>query len=454
MEVLATNMLRLPKALMSEGELSDMRRALTFIPRFADDGELPVPIELYQETPTHIHLPRAWAEKNFEGFDKAYSRGQVCVYERFPDPYHPAVKNPEAQACFMQGILAATETYNDFRVSAATGSGKTVCALNTIARLGVNALVVVPTENLAAQWRKEAKLHLGLTDDQIGLVQGDVCDYQGKHIVITIINSLSMKDYPQEFYDHFAITVVDECHRIGSAVFSRGVPKMNSFWRIGLSATHKRKDGADIVLEATLGDIVVTSEAEALKTRVIVLPYNAAGRVWGNTHGALVKCLSVDRARNAMITDKVLELYERGRQILIVSDSIEHLQKLIALAVERGIPREIMGQFTGQQYLPEGKKRKITQEELDFIKKNSQIIFATYQMMKEGVDIPRLDAGIDATPRADAIQLVGRIRRVHPNKPMPEWYTIVDVKSGVLKGYYKKRKREYLATNMEVIEYR
>lgn len=118
-----------------------------------------------------------------------------------------------------------------------------------------------------------------------------------------------------------------------------------------------------------------------------------------------------------------------------------------------GIPRELMGQFTGQRYLPSGKTEKVKAEELEYIKKHSRIIFATYQMMKEGVDIPRLDAGIDATPRTDAIQLVGRIRRPFEGKPKPVWYTIVDRASKMLVGYYYKRKREYVNSNMEVEEH-
>ncbi len=45
------------------------------------------------------------------------------------------------------------------------------------------------------------------------------------------------------------------------------------------------------------------------------------------------------------------------------------------------------------------KIKKIKQKDaaLDFVKANSQIIFATYGMMTEGIDIPRLDAG--STPR-------------------------------------------------------
>lgn len=333
-----------------------------------------------------------------------------------------------------------------------TVTHNTACALNTIAELETNALVIVPTEVLANQWIESAVNLLKIDKCDIGRIQGSKIDVEGKKLVIGIVNSLAMKDYPEWVYSHFGAVIVDECHRVGSYVFSNAVPRFNARYKIGLSATPKRKDGADTVIHYYLGPITAKSEAKALFTRVYRIDYRTRGKIWGNNHGSLMKCLSLDRDRNNLIVKCVKKLYSINRNILVVSDSIQHLQNLMSMCEEAGIPRSEMGQFTGQRYKSDGKKVKITKEELDYVKENSRIIFATYSMMKEGVDEPRLDAGIDATPRSDATQLVGRIRRPFPNKPRPVWYTIVDIGSKKLLGYYYKRKREYLSGNMEVIE--
>lgn len=439
--------------MLTAEEAHGFARELTFVPRFADSTEDVSPIELYNyDNPEFYAYPRAWAEDNIEGFEKRYASGLKMEYTQFPDPYHPKVKDPELQAQFMKDVLGACAIYNDFIATAPTGTGKTVVTLNTIARLGTNALVIVPTERLAHQWAQEIQLHLGLRPDQIGKIQGDVCNYKNKHITIAIINSLSMRVYEEELYSYFGMVMVDECHRTGSEVFSQAVPRFNSRWRLGMSATPKRKDGADIVLAAHLGKIRVEAKAKALFCKVFAIPYAAKGRIWGQNHGSIVKCLTLDKTRNAMLVSKIYEAYERNRQILFVSDNILHIQVIIDMLIAKGVPRHIIGQFTGQIYHPGGRKEKVKQTELDRIKAECQIIGATYQMMKEGVDIPRLDWGIDLTPRADAIQLVGRIRRVFAGKPIPEWCTPVDLGSQVLMGYYRKRKKEYHATNMELIE--
>lgn len=452
-----SNRLYLPKERLSERIIKDLKKELTFIPRVMSSDEPQEPILLYKEnadyfavpvsTPEHLIPPEA-----LEGLEVRVSYGHEVSFSKRPDPNHPSVRDPIAQRILMDGMLGACQDYFAFIAQAATGTGKTACALNTIAELGRNALVIVPTNALAEQWITSAKNLIGATDEQIGRIQADKLDYKNKAITIGVINSLAMKEYPKEVYSAFGIVVVDEAHRVASKVFSQALPRFNARYKIGLSATPKRKDGADKVLQYHLGGIHVKSEAEALFAKVYPVQYRTRQRLWGQNHGSRVKCLTLDRDRNNVIVGIVQRLYSEGRNILVVSDSINHLQELIRLSELSGIPSAKIGQFTGQVYLPDGKKRKVTNDELEYIETHSQVIMGTYSMIKEGVDIPRLDAGIDATPRTDAIQVVGRIRRPYPNKRIPVWYTIVDVASEAFRAYFYKRRKEYAQTNMEIVE--
>lgn len=460
-KALISNWVHFPKEQVSDGDKRILRRHLTFLPRdLSGDGDVE-PILLYNETDTYFSVPLSMPyeyipsglHELLENPEYDLSDGATVAFDRRPDPNHPSVRNPDAQREFMANMLEEANNKLGFIACAATGSGKTACALNTIAELGKNALVIVPTEYLAGQWEESIKNLLGASDDDIGRLQGDTIDIIGKKIVITIVNSVAMRDYPEWVYSHFGIVVGDEVHRLGSRVFSRALPRFNARHKIGLSATPKRKDGADKVIQYHLGQVSVVSEATALRGKVFAMGYDTDKPLWGTTHGARVKCLTLDGRRNKLIVNIIRMLYSKDRDILVVSDSIAHLQTLMSMCESRGIPRSDMGQFTGQRYLLSGAKEKVKREELEYIKQNSKIIFATYQMMKEGVDIPRLDAGIDATPRSDATQLIGRIRRPYPNKNKPIWYTIVDKKSKVFTGNYRSRKKEYLATNMEVEEY-
>jgi superfamily II DNA or RNA helicase len=70
------------------------------------------------------------------------------------------------------------------------------------------------------------------------------------------------------------------------------------------------------------------------------------------------------------------------------------------------------------------------------------IVFATYGMVTEGIDMPRLDAGIDLVPRSDFKQLVGRIRRTRTGKREALWVTPVDVSIRKFVSAYHSRLRD------------
>jgi hypothetical protein len=214
-----------------------------------------------------------------------------------------------------------------------------------------------------------------------------------------------------------------------------------------------------------IGPIHVTSTAEALECDVHVLDYDAGPKFefWGTDQGARNRCLALDWRRNAVLVKIIKRFYDTGRQALIVGDGVLHLQKLMEMAAAAGVPNSAMGQFTGDRQTvtfetdpltrrPKRvvKKKKFTKEELDYVKANSQIMFATYGMITEGIDIPRLDAGADVSPRKKATQLIGRIRRPRPGKKKPVWITVRDVRCSMSKGTFFARCQDYAASGAEV----
>lgn len=347
-----------------------------------------------------------------------------------------------------------------------TVTHNTVTALNAAGKLGHKTLVIVHLERLAMQWAEEAHTHLGIPKNRIGIIRGDKCDYKNKDILIGITKSISSREYSPEFYRAFGTVIWDEVHRVGAPSFSKTLGLFNAKYKISLTATPTRKDGCEGVFKTYFGNGQVVAKAKALACQVQVYDYMGSKFLWGNQHGSRVTALTKDTARNRAITDIVKKAYDKNRNILVVSERIEHLQTLIIMAEKVGIPSKVIGQFTGEYYtgktrnktvkgrvvsVPE--KKKISSEYLDWVKSDAQVIFATYTMMKEGIDIPRLDYGIDVTPRTDATQLVGRIRRPYKGKPKPIWVTIRDVCSNVFMAYYNKRLNDYKSSHTEVAKY-
>ena len=119
-------------------------------------------------------------------------------------------------------------------------------------------MIIVHKEFLLRQWLE--RIEQFLPTARVGKIQWSVIDIIDKDIVIGMLQSLSMKDYPEKLFDDFGFTIYDEVHHIGAQVFSRALFRNVSQYSLGLSATMKRKDGLSKVFKMFLGDVVYKKE--------------------------------------------------------------------------------------------------------------------------------------------------------------------------------------------------
>lgn len=446
-------------------DLDHLKKQLVFKPPRYKGKPKPDPVLMYYDDPARerVGVPQAWGFEHFgrwlDVVDETTTGQEVVNPGSLPTPLD------DRQAKFMAELLAGMQTQKRFVAKAPTGSGKTVSSLWAAHQVGRKTLILVHLDRLKAQWIKEIRERLGIPRQAIGEVAGDKCIWHDRDYVVGMLQSVAYQPlrYPVEFYRSFGTVIYDEVHRCGAPVFSQAVWQFPAAVRLGLSATVERRDGADVIFRNHLGELAVTSTQEALPLQVWPIWYESQSKLWGENHGARIKCLSLDRHRNERIAGLVKRMYDSGRQAIIVAEGIVHLQTLMHVCAGLGIPKEVMGQFTAQVHdtrkvragdrMQEVKKmKKQSAGTLERIKENSQLIFATYGMIKEGIDIPRLDAGIDATPRSDATQLIGRIRRPHPGKKEPIlWITMVDVACNRSLRYYQQRLAEYTEAGAEVV---
>lgn len=141
----------------------------------------------------------------------------------------------------------------------ATGSGKTVTALNCLRNQYkengyYKAIIVVPTQALAIQWEKEAKAfnfqHIVSTHTDKDwkntlsrYTTRSLLDQSKSIIIITTYATFNRKDM-QLFINRVKgidtfMYIADEAHNIGSTSSLKHLPH-NILWRIGLSATPER----------------------------------------------------------------------------------------------------------------------------------------------------------------------------------------------------------------------
>jgi superfamily II DNA or RNA helicase len=132
-----------------------------------------------------------------------------------------------------------------------TGAGKTVLALTAVDRLRLRTLIVVPTIELLHQWRSAVIERLGVAASHVGVI-GD-----GKRELrpITIITyaSASMPNAP---LGGFGLLVCDEAHHVPSPSHASFVERCGAPYRLGITATPERSDGAEAELYRLLGPLV------------------------------------------------------------------------------------------------------------------------------------------------------------------------------------------------------
>lgn len=427
---------------------------------FYDGDYLCVPRHYGLELCNRLHLD--WEDHTSQGFDGHWPR--------IPTPRDYQVENLEA-------IQATFKEEYDFLFRAHTGWGKTIGALIVAARMGGTTLIVVDQDNLKDQWVErlvDPKL-FGFKKADIGLIQGKRCDYKGKTVVIAMVQTLAQKMLPAEVYDYFRLVIVDEVHTIGAPTFSRVLTQFSATYRLGVSATPKRKDGLQKALDHNLGPVLVAADKEHDESAVYIIYHDTIYSWYANVSpkvGRILTEVADDGFRNLKLADAVVWLYESGRDVVVMGDRIEQVKDVMNLIYYMGVPEDHLGLYTGEDpkwmlakdtrptvrptgyvrrtaYTPlkyQQVRKKIPKARLESVKGQARIIFATYGMFAKGVDVPRLTGGADATPRSAAEQQVGRIKRGLLDA-MPIWVTIVDRNNYRLLHSFYKRAQEYIRDN-------
>jgi superfamily II DNA or RNA helicase len=325
------------------------------------------------------------------------------------------------------------------------GRGKTVIALKIISALKKKTLVIVHKSFLLNQWVE--RISQFLPTAKVGRIQGQIVDIDGKDIVIGMLQSLSMKNYPEELFQCFGLTIVDECHHISSEVFCRSLQKISTFYALGLSATMERKDGLTKVFKMFLGEIIYNEKRE-MGDKVLVkavqfvsknddfneMKYDYRGNP---AYSTMISKLCEFNPRSEFIL-KVLEteLQSKPNQQMMILAHNKNLLTYLYKAIEH---RKIasVGYYVGGM-----KEADLKSSE------EKKIIIATYAMAAEALDIKTLTTLILATPRTDVIQAVGRILRVKHERPM-----VVDIVDShdVFLNQWQKRRRYYISNQYKVI---
>ncbi|MDS0277309.1 DEAD/DEAH box helicase [Halomicroarcula sp. S1AR25-4] len=119
------------------------------------------------------------------------------------------------------------------------GSGKTVAAMGTMAAIGGETLILVPSRELATQWHDELVRHTSLSDADIGEYHGGTKEI--RPVTIATYRTAGM-DRHRKLFDQrkWGLIVYDEVHHVPSPIHRRSAD-LQTKHRLGLTATPTRE---------------------------------------------------------------------------------------------------------------------------------------------------------------------------------------------------------------------
>ncbi|MEK7639789.1 MAG: DEAD/DEAH box helicase family protein [Patescibacteria group bacterium] len=331
-------------------------------------------------------------------------------------------------------------------IVAPAGSGKTIMGLELIARRKQPALILTHRKQIMDQWIERAQTFLGIAKAHVGRIDG-LKKTIGEKVTVAMMQSLVRQDDLKDFQDRFGTIIVDECHHIPAKTFREVISHLDARFCYGLTATPKRKHNDEKLIYLFIGGIIAelteepttpdnTNSHNNLKPERIVHIHITALEIpfsfTTDDYQLLARIVSFDQSRNQLILDDIRHLVAAGKKTLVLSERKEHLEVLNMYL--KGSSETII--VTGDDSVA-SRKNKFVQ----IVSGHYRVIFATGQLLGEGLDLPDIQAIVLAFPLAfegKLTQYIGRIRGAQKIV-----YDYHDAKTPFLDHQFKKRKKFY-----------
>ena len=401
-----------------------------------------VTFPIYRESLNKIYIPRHYGIKKFHKPKEIKIKEGEVVNTTFMGSLRP-IQIPVVEA-FMKNINAGK---GGGLLELPCAFGKTVLSLFIYSLLKRKTLIIVHKEFLLNQWIE--RIQQFLPDTRIGRIQGQIIDIENKDIVMGMLQSLSMKEYPTSLFDSFGFTIIDEVHHISSEVFSCALFKIVTKNMLGLSATMNRKDGTTNVFKMFLGDVIFKGKREeehnvTVKAMEYISDDPEFNEVKTDYRGnimysTMISKLCTYNRRTEFILDIVNKSFEENenQQMMILAHNKNILKYLYDAVIHRNIADGSVGYYIG------GMKEAALKET-----ESKKIVIATYSMAAEALDIKSLTTLLMATPKTDIEQAVGRILREKHGNPV-----VIDIidQHQPFRNQWKKRKTFYKKQNYQIV---
>tara|TARA_B110000285_G_scaffold228080_1_gene290460 strand:- start:1078 stop:2739 length:1662 start_codon:yes stop_codon:yes gene_type:complete len=431
---LGTKGYSIQKSDLTVTEITDLKKTLIAKPQSQGGFGPNVPMRtfpIFRESGQRIYMPRHFGEKAY-GIAPKMRVGQG---DEMTAPFAGELRDNQVPVvnAYLEHVAKNPVQGGGGLLELPCAYGKTTLALYICAQLRVKTLVIVHKEFLLNQWIE--RIHQFLPTARVGKIQGSTVDIENKDIVIGMLQSLSMKDYPDSTFTSFGLMVIDEVHHISSEVFSCALFKVVTKYTMGLSATMNRKDGTTKVFKMFLGDVVYKGERDEEHDVIVrAIQYRSTDPEFSR-----VETDYMGKVKYSTMIVKLCAFSPRSEFILrVLSDMVAENpeQQIMILAHNKSVLKYLHDAIRDREiatvgYYVGGMKEAALKES-----EGKKVIIATYSMASEALDIKTLTTLIMATPKTDIEQAVGRILRQKHTSPIV--VDIIDSHEVFVRQWYKR----------------
>ena len=273
-----------------------------------------------------------------------------------------------------------------------------------------------------------------------------------------MLPSLARRDDVAELTDGYGHVIVDECHHLAAAAYDHSVKRIGAQFWLGLTATPARRDGLGEIVNWQLGPVRHTVSQEDQGTLAAVWEADAGPRRLLFVHETGFRCDDVDLAspgalaavhralvaddlRNAQIVDDVAAALSRGRNCLVLTRRVAHLEILASRLAARGHEALVL-----QGGMSTGDRRAAVARLAEAKAGDGVLVIGTTPFIGEGFDAPALDTLFLAGPISYdglLVQCAGRVIRAAPGKDVAEVHDYHDPATPIVAVSLQRRMPGY-----------
>ncbi|EMA07673.1 DNA excision repair protein ERCC-3 [Haloarcula vallismortis] len=318
------------------------------------------------------------------------------------------------------------------------GSGKTVAAMGAMAAIGGETLILVPSRELATQWRDELVRHTSLTDDDIGEYHGG--EKEIRPVTIATYRTAGM-DRHRKLFDQrkWGLIVYDEVHHVPSPIHRRSAD-LQTKHRLGLTATPTRESDDEEEIFTLVGPPIGTDWGKLFDEGYVAEPEVEIRLVpWGNeTEQSEYSSTSGHDRRQAAAsnTGKIDEI----RYALAENPAAKALVFIEYLDQGEAISEAIDAPFISGE-TPHARREKL----FDEFRRGELDTLVVSRVGDEGIDLPDAELALVASglggSRRQGAQRAGRTMR-----PAGDARMVILATRGTTEEDFVRRQMRHLAS--------